>query len=153
MQADQPQPQIGEELVHLLGIAHPADEIDVAGSAEDIRPHARQGGQHIAVVDHTQADHAGNGETAQRADRQPLADARQARLAPLALRRQQLWEAAQAQRHDQQAPHQQRHQAVAQPDMQRLGVVTAEVGAKKETGQQPVEQTETIESSHDGDPH
>jgi hypothetical protein len=36
--------------------------------------------------------------------------------------------------------------------MQRLGVVTAEVGAKKETGQQPVEQTETIESGHNGDP-
>ncbi len=125
MQADQPQPQVGEELVHLFGIAHPADEIDVAGSTEHLWPHTGQRSQHVAVVDHAQADQAGDGEAAQRADRQPLADARQARLAPLAFRRQQLREAAQAQRHDQQAPHQQRHQAVAQPDMQRLGVVTA----------------------------
>ena len=74
MQANQPEAQVGKELVHLFGIAHPAHEIDIAGSAKYVGPDTRQNGQHIAIIDHAQTNQAGHGKTAQRRGGQPLAD-------------------------------------------------------------------------------
>ncbi|MNY39683.1 hypothetical protein D3C86_1743820 [compost metagenome] len=88
--------------MHLFGIAQPPDEIDIAGGAEQIRWHPGQGRQHLAIVDHAKADQAGQGEAGQGAGCQPFTDHRQARLAPLRLRRRQARETAQAQRCDQQ---------------------------------------------------
>ncbi len=152
MQRDQGQRQISKELVQLLGIVQPADEIEVAGSTEKVRANTRQRRQYIAVVHHAQAEQAGQGKAEQRAKGQPTTERGQARFARLLPGWQQPRKTARTQWRNQQAQHQQGDQAVAQPDVQQLGIVATEVDGDEESGEQPVKQAKTLEGSHDGNP-